>query len=329
MTNKNVSQLPINSDPQDSDWLLGASGNSPSVFQKIPVGSLTPATQNSGSIKFSLPVNQNTALTSSGYYFTDNIAANIEIDCIGLGIGEHINWQNLSTKAVVFYGLSTVNGVTIPANKGVKINTNNSIDFFLLDASHNIKIISGTYTIDWIPSLAPPTLTFTYSSNGDTNDIFYYLGATKYNQSFQNPHNRGDITVSASSFIDTRTPWGITSRSNGSNGPAYQAWHSNYESNSWVKILFNNDKKAKINRLSIWAADAHTLSSSLKFEGSLDGINWGSVLVSSPSSISNNTWWTSSVFTNDNFYGYYRLRSEIANTYTVVGDIQCYGEFEQ
>jgi hypothetical protein len=115
MTNKNVSQLPTNSTPQDSDWLLGASGDSPSVFQKIPVGSLIPTTQNSGSIKFSLPVNQNTALTSSGYYFTDNIAANIGIDCSGLGIGEHISWLNLSTKAVVFYGLSTVNGVTIPA----------------------------------------------------------------------------------------------------------------------------------------------------------------------------------------------------------------------
>ena len=179
MTNKNVSQLPTNSDPQDSDWLLGASGDSPSIFQKIPVGSLTPATQNSGSIKFSLPVNQNTALTSSGYYFTDNITANIGIDCSGLGIGEHISWLNLSTKFIVFYGLSTVNGVTIPTNKGVKINADNSIDFFLLDVSHNIKIISGSYSIYWVPGQEPPSIDLTYSSNNDTNDLFYYLGSAE------------------------------------------------------------------------------------------------------------------------------------------------------
>ena len=280
-------------------------------------------------IKFSLPINQNNSLESSGYYFTDNIASNIEINCSSLTTGEHIFWHNISSKNIVFYGITSVNGVSVPTNKGIKVSSGNLLDFYFIDNNHNIRTLSGNYNIDWIPSLAPPTLSFTYSSNGDTNDIIYYLGATKYSQSFQNPHNRGDITVTASSYIDTRTPWGITSRNNGSNGPAYQAWHSNYESNSWVKIQFNNDKKARINRLSIWTAASHTLDQSLKFEGSLDGSNWGSVLVSSPSPISNNTWWTSSIFTNDNFYSYYRLRSERASTYTVVGDIQCYGEIEQ
>ena len=40
MANRNVSQLPENTAPQDSDWLLGASGNSPSVLQKIPVNAI-------------------------------------------------------------------------------------------------------------------------------------------------------------------------------------------------------------------------------------------------------------------------------------------------
>lgn len=35
---RNLTDLPLNDDPQDTDWLLGASGISPAVFQKIPVG---------------------------------------------------------------------------------------------------------------------------------------------------------------------------------------------------------------------------------------------------------------------------------------------------
>ena len=89
MANRNVSQLPENTDPQESDWLLGASGNSPSVLQKMAVGNIKPANESGGSIKFSLPINENYTLTSSGYYFTDNIASDIEIDCSNLGIGEH------------------------------------------------------------------------------------------------------------------------------------------------------------------------------------------------------------------------------------------------
>lgn len=40
MSNKNLSQLPTNATPQETDWLLGASGVSPAVFQKIPVGAI-------------------------------------------------------------------------------------------------------------------------------------------------------------------------------------------------------------------------------------------------------------------------------------------------
>mgnify|MGYP007006639396 FL=1 len=122
MANRKVSQIPENTDPQDSDWLLGASGNSPSVLQKIAVGNLPGSAPSAGgSIKFALPINENYTLTSSGYYFTDAIAADIEIDCSGLGIGEHIYWLNLSTKSVVFSGLNSVDSVSIPANQGVRL----------------------------------------------------------------------------------------------------------------------------------------------------------------------------------------------------------------
>lgn len=40
MANRNLSELPLNDNPQETDWLLGASGASPAVFQKIPVGAI-------------------------------------------------------------------------------------------------------------------------------------------------------------------------------------------------------------------------------------------------------------------------------------------------
>lgn len=323
MTNKNVSQLPINSDPQDSDWLLGASGNSPSVFQKIPVGSLIPTTQNSGSIKFSLPVNQNTALTNSGYYFTDNIAANIGIDCSGLGIGEHINWQNLSTKSIIFYGLSSIDGVTIPANKGIKVETGNSIDFFLLDANHNIKKIAGVYSLDWVPGYTPPYLTFTYASNGDSNDFGYYLGATKYNSSYQNIYNRGEVAVSASSYIDIRYPWGIYSRTNDGSGATTGVWHSGGNDTPWNKTQFLNNKTARINRISLWASNYHD-TQPFYFQASNNNTDWTN-LISTPA-INPNSWWTSSIFSNDTFYTYYRFLGIGSPTYYIIGDVRYYGD---
>jgi hypothetical protein len=332
MTNKNVSQLPTNSTPQDSDWLLGASGDSPSVFQKIPVGSLIPTTQNSGSIKFSLPVNQNTALTSSGYYFTNNIAANIGIDCSGLGIGEHISWLNLSTKAVVFYGLSTVNGVTIPANKGVKVFTTNSIDFFLLDANHNIKVLSGTYLIDWIPGQEPPSITFTYSSPGDTNGLFYYLGATKYGSAFQNPINRGEIIVTASgNFGDGRTSDKAFDRLNDGNSssPGY-VWHSPNSNTGWIVVQFTNNKVFKLNSFELWASSAHGLASYMGanclIQDSNNGSIWTTLLTFYPNVGSNVRWYSGSI-SNANFYNYYRIYSPI-NSYHVIGDIEFYGELQ-
>lgn len=154
MANRNVSQLPENTDPQDTDWLLGASGNSPSVLQKIAVGNL-PGSSAGGSIKFALPINENYVLTSSGYYFTDNTASDIEINCSNLGIGENIYWQNLSTKSVVFSGLNSIDSVSIPVNQGVKISSSNFIQFFLKDENKNIKKIEGNHLIDWIPGFAP------------------------------------------------------------------------------------------------------------------------------------------------------------------------------
>jgi hypothetical protein len=315
MTNKNVSQLPTNSTPQDSDWLLGASGDSPSVFQKIPVGSLIPTTQNSGSIKFSLPVNQNTALTSSGYYFTDNIAANIGIDCSGLGIGEHISWLNLSTKAVVFYGLSTVNGVTIPANQGIKIEANTSIEFFVQDNSLNIRVLAGNYTINWVPAFAPLPVNFTYVSDDNTNDILYYLGTDGLTSAFQNPHTRGFITMSESSNYGGNVASQATNRNNS------DFFHSNSESNPNFTLKFNGGINALVNRIAMLPRSGGWTFNPFSVLASNDGSNWVTLAsgLSAPSSS-----WYSPTITNTSSYFYYRFVRNVTS-YADCAEIRLYG----
>ena len=80
---------------------------------------------------------------------------------------------------------------------------------YIKDSLLNAKTLNGSFSFAYLPNYAPPTRIFTYSSNDDTNDIGYYLGATKYNSTYQNIHNRGEVVVTASSYIDIRVPWGI------------------------------------------------------------------------------------------------------------------------
>ena len=330
MANRNVSQLPENTDPQDTDWILGASGNSPSVFQKIAVGNIKPAnTGSGGSIKFSLPINENYTLTSSGYYFTYAIAADIEIDCSNLGIGDHIYWQNLSTKSIVFSGLNSIDSISIPANKGIKITSTNFIELFLKDTNKNIKKLQGNHTIYWRPGQAPPFLTFNYSSPGDTNGIIYYLGATKYSSSFVNPNLRGEITANASSTIGSpRIARGAFTRSNDGVGGTETCWHSTSGSNHWLEIQFNNSQSARINRFELWGSNFHDLSSyvgnNCLFQA-WDEVSWINLITFNASG-GGSARFNSGIFSNDHFYSRYRVF--IPNPqYTVIGDLEFYGDF--
>jgi hypothetical protein len=199
MANRNLSQLPENTDPQVSDWLLGASGNSPSVLQKMAVGNIKSASSGSGgSIKFALPINENHTLARSGYYFTDAIAANIEIDCSSLEIGDHILWVNLSNKNLLFKGLNSINSTVIPDNKGIIVFPSKYIEFFFYDDNKNIKNINGDYLINMPISVsASPSNTIASPIRGDSslNDFFggnygifnSYLAGQFLKTTFTNP----------------------------------------------------------------------------------------------------------------------------------------------
>jgi hypothetical protein len=240
MANRNVSQLPENTDPQDTDWLLGASGNSPSVLQKMAVGNIKPA-NSGGGYKFSLPVNENKILNSSGYYFTDNLGADITIDCSNLGIGEHIYWINTSTKNIFFSGFNTIDGITIVANKAIKFGQG-TLEFFVKDSNKNIKKISGNHTLDWVPGYVPPwtTINFIEPYTTTTPDIFNYIGTNKLTTAYINPGTNGQIIVTASS---TLTEYGVPlhpylALSRG--GSWKDRWRSGDGSPQWIEFNFAN-----------------------------------------------------------------------------------------
>ncbi len=85
MPNRNVNQLPENTDPQDTDWILGASGNSPSVLQKIAVGNLKP------DVDIPTKVSE-----------LENDAKYLPLDLTGIENGQSVKWDSTLQKFVFF-----------------------------------------------------------------------------------------------------------------------------------------------------------------------------------------------------------------------------------
>jgi hypothetical protein len=170
---------------------------------------------------------------------------------------------------------------------------------------------------------------FVYSNPGDTNGLFYYLGATKYGSVFQNPINRGEIIVTASGNIgDGRTADKAFDRLNDGNNtsPGY-VWHSPVSSGGWIMVQFTNNKVFKLTSFELWASSAHSLANwmgqNCLIQGSNNGSTWTTLLTFYPN-VSENARWHSGTITNNTFYSRYRIYSP-SNFYIVIGDIEFYG----
>ena len=241
MTNKNVSQLPTNSDPQDSDWLLGASGNSPSVFQKIPVGAIVPAQSSGGSVNFT-QVNSPVTITQSGYYFTDLLSKNLLVTFTNPPLGTYIKWFNDSTNKVVLSGFTSLDETAIPTNQGIAIAPGNYMEFYVNNGNKNVKTLSGTYFIYWIPGQEPPFIDLTYSSNNDTNDLFYYLGTNKRTDAWANPTTRTSLcTITATNWSQSAIN-SLTNRANGLAGATFNQYGPDYTVTLLQNMTFKPNK---------------------------------------------------------------------------------------
>ena len=100
MANRNVSQLPENTDPQESDWLLGASGNSPTVLQKIQVGNILPTIP-------TIPTKTSELQNDSNF---------VIIDLTGIQNGQSFKWDSTLQKIVFFFPDSSSSSSSFFAN---------------------------------------------------------------------------------------------------------------------------------------------------------------------------------------------------------------------
>lgn len=173
----------------------------------------------------------------------------------------------------------------------------------------------------------PPYLEFNYQSNGDMNGIFYYLGATKYNASFINPHDRGEVTITTSANIDaTRNGTNIADRLNAASA---DIWHSPANGNieHWVKVKFNNGK-VSLNKANLQNSYAHTFNGNdtVILEGSNDDISWN--VISSQKPVGNASAWFSYDFPLTLFYEYIRVRLLVPNSWAKFGELELYGRYQ-
>ena len=280
-----------------------------------------PNSSGGASLEFAGPVNASQSLNTSGYYFSDNLTDNIGIDCSGLGLGGYVNWVNLSTKAIVFYGLATVNGTTIPAIKGVRIEANTAIEFFLKDANFNARVLSGSYAIDWIPGYIPPFYTFTYGSYSYTdNDIFQAIGTLNGSQAFTNPLTAGRITGSSSAI---QSGYPLTLAFDRTGGES--RWNNANNAENWIIIDFKT-YTCKITKIVIVGTNWPTgglNGRTIYFYGSDDGTNWTQI-----------TTWTQSAgasqsispdFTTPQFYRYFKWYVP-SGSWIQIEDFKWYGE---
>lgn len=111
-----------------------------------------PSIQSGDGFKY-LQKNADETLAAGGCYFTDSINADLTINCNSLGIGEHILWQNLSSKAVFFSGISKIDAVSIATDRGLKIASGGFLELFFKNNSKEVIKLAGNYTINYLPGV--------------------------------------------------------------------------------------------------------------------------------------------------------------------------------
>jgi hypothetical protein len=324
-------QLPIVTEPTAANFLLGTDENDPKALVRIPAEGLG----NGGSTEYTildetaLDVDSNVVLSAGLYLYVGNSPANFDLS--GLNDGDRIEIINATDNKVFLFGFNNwIRQETniLPTNKGLKLQKAGIIAAKYDENLILLNALPSNLASDWRVGFMPPQIERTYVSPGDTNGIIYYLGAIKYNESFISPHTRGDITATASSTVDgVRTPSkAFTRENNGGNG----CWHGNATNTGWLRIQFNNGKKARVNSFELWSSDSHALSSYMGnnclFQASNDGVNWQTLLTFFPN-VGANARYFSGIFANEEVYSYYRFYSP-KNSYHVIGDIELYGGME-
>ncbi|QHG15809.1 discoidin domain-containing protein [Nostoc sp. ATCC 53789] len=164
----------------------------------------------------------------------------------------------------------------------------------------------------------------TYSSNGDDNGLFYYLGTNGKTTFWVNPATTSALIVTASS-TEGGSPVGLSDRS-------ASEYYSNISANNWIKYQIDTGKKLKCNYYSIRsrANNVDYYPRNWILQGSNDGSTWTDLDTQvNNTTISSISQWLSLPVTSTTAYSYFRLLQNGVDSsgvgYLCLGEIELYG----
>lgn len=191
----------------------------------------------------------------------------------------------------------------------------------------NQNCYGGLQRINNIPDASgPPPIDLTYSSNGDTNGLFYYIGTDALSSGWVNPITSGAVISSASTYWPDSaysTPSVTVDR-----GASALPFHSGggYTDN-WLMYDLGALIQMKVTDYTILGRSDATLPMLRvwNLEGSNDGSSWSVIDSRVDAQQEQNVWGYYSV-SGSTKYRYLRIRSTGTQS---GGDYSlCYGEIE-
>lgn len=163
---------------------------------------------------------------------------------------------------------------------------------------------SGIVSIPVTQTYPNPTnfLAKTYQSDGDTNGIFYHLGAVKYGTDFINPAHRGEVYLKtiqdpSTELLSRYQGYGLENLTNNQFGSATIDEYVSFELRG---------KLARITSFVVAGTYSYAYPANSVLSASNDGINWD-VLLAFTATAPNGGYWYSGVFANPNFYSFYKI----------------------
>lgn len=198
----------------------------------------------------------------------------------------------------------------------------------VIDSKLDVIASNNTSSGSNTPSQSSPsTQRLTYSSDGDQNGIFYYLGTNRNVSAWDNPGISGAIELSASSLVDSsRNVNSTVDRASNYN------FYTKNEVNQWLVVDLKS-VKLKINRYSLrgWPDSSFNLRN-WKFQASTDSVDWLDLDTQTNNSGIAADKWISLPINTTFAYRYFRLLQTGVNSsgtnHLTLGEWELYGEVE-
>lgn len=165
---------------------------------------------------------------------------------------------------------------------------------------------------------------FVFSSSGDTNGLFYYLGTNGYTTSFSNP-SLSTITASASSIQFLGTPADkVTDRTT-------DFCHTQSESNAWIKIDLGATRTFTPNYYSVRnrSDDSSNNLNDWILQGSNNDSTWTDLNTQVGNIFGQGNWFSTAVVGVSTSYRYFRILQQGINSsgglFLVLAELEIYG----